>query len=106
MKRFIILLSCVITFALNIFAEDVDILKMQADSAYSHEQYDKAIKLYEKLASNTENYKVYYNLGCAYYRVDNIAKSVLWLERSSRLNPSDEDVQFNLALVRFCTYLQ
>ena len=100
MKRFIILLSCVITFALNIFAEDVDILKMQADSAYSHEQYDKAIKLYEKLASNTENYKVYYNLGCAYYRVDNIAKSVLWLERASRLNPSDEDVQFNLALVR------
>jgi hypothetical protein len=100
MKRFIILLSCVLSFTLNIFAEDADILKMQADSAYSHEQYEKAIKLYEKLAKNTTNYKVYYNLGCSYYRVDNIAKSVLWLERASRLNPSDEDVQFNLALVR------
>lgn len=100
MKRLIILLSCVLSFSLNIFAEDTNILKMQADSVYSHEQYEKAIKLYEKLANNITNYEICYNLGCSYYRVDNIAKSVLWLERASRLNPSDEDVQFNLALVR------
>jgi len=99
MKQFVIILACVFSFALNTFADEPS-LKEQADSAYSHEQYDKAIKLYEKLAQKTADYKVYYNLGCAYYRIDNIAKSVLWLERASRLNPSDEDVQFNLALVR------
>ena len=75
-------------------------MKAQADSAYSHEQYEKAINLYEKVVKSTPDYKVYYNLGCSYYRIDNIAKSLLWLERAARLNPSDEDVQFNLTLVR------
>lgn len=100
MKRFIIIFSCILTFAINVFADDVNVLKIEADSAYSHEQYDKAIKLYEKLAKKTANYKVFYNLGCSYYRIDNISKSVLWLERASRLNPSDEDIQFNLTMVR------
>lgn len=100
MKRYIIILSCLMSFALNTFATDLDSLKAQADSAYSHEQYDKAITLYEKLAKTTSNYKVFYNLGCSYYRTDDIAKSILWLERASRQNPSDEDIQFNLALVR------
>ncbi len=100
MKQYIIILSCLVSFALNTFADDRVALKAQADSAYSHEQYDKAIKLYEKLAKETTNYKIFYNLGCSYYRTDNIAKSILWLERASRLNPSDEDVQFNLLLVR------
>ena len=99
MKRFIIIFSCLLSFALNSIADN-NSLKLEADSAYSHEQYDKAIKLYEKLAKETSDYKVYYNLGCSYYRVDNIAKSVLWLERASRLNPSDEDVLFNLTMVR------
>lgn len=100
MKRYIIIFSCLMSFALNIFADDIDVLKAQADSAYSREQYDNAIELYEKLAKKTSDYKIFYNLGCSYYRVDNISKSVLWLERASRLNPSDEDVQFNLSLVR------
>lgn len=100
MKRYIIILSCLMSFALNTFAADYDTLKVQADSAYSREQYDKAITLYEKLTKKTSNYKVFYNLGCSYYRTDNIAKSILCLERASRLNPSDEDIQFNLSLVR------
>lgn len=100
MKRYIIIFSCILSFALNISADDADSIKTQADSAYSREQYDKAIMLYEKIAKKTSDYKVFYNLGCSYYRIDNIAKSILWLERSARLNPSDEDVQFNLSLVR------
>lgn len=99
MKHYVILLACIFSFTLNGFADN-NSLKVQADSAYSHEQYDKAIKLYEKVAKSTSDYKVYYNLGCSYYRIDNISKSVLWLERASQLNPSDEDVQFNLTLVR------
>lgn len=98
MKQYIIIFACIFSFAMNSYAGNS--LKAQADSAYSHEQYEKAIKLYEKVAKSTPDYKVYYNLGCSYYRIDNIAKSLLWLERAARLNPSDEDVQFNLTLVR------
>lgn len=99
MKLLILLLTCLPSLAVSTYAAGLP-LKEQADSAYSHEQYDKAIRIYEKLAAGTKDYRVYYNLGCAYYRADNIAKSLLWLERASQLNPSDEDVQFNLTLVR------
>lgn len=99
MKVFIISFFCLSAMTLNTYAAGLS-LKEQADSAYSHEQYDKAIMIYEKLAADTHDYKVYYNLGCSYYRTDSIAKSLLWLERAARLNPGDEDVQFNLSLVR------
>ena len=72
MKRYIIIFSCLLSFALNISADDTDSIKTQADSAYSREQYDKAIMLYEKIAKKTSDYKVFYNLGCSYYRIDNI----------------------------------
>ena len=55
MKRCIIILSCLMSIALHVSADKTDMLKMQADSAYSHEQYDKAIKLYEKIAQMTPN---------------------------------------------------
>lgn len=100
MKRCIIILSCLMSIALHVSADNTDMLKMQADSAYSHEQYDKAIKLYEKIAQMTPNYKVFYNLGCSYYRTDNLPKSILWFERALKLNPSDEDILFNLSLLR------
>ena len=100
MKRLLLLFTFAFSSVISFYANEIDDLKSRADSAYSHEQYDKAITLYEKLAKITTNYEVCYNLGCSYYRVDNISKSILWLERASRLNPSDEDVQFNLAMIR------
>lgn len=100
MKHYVIVFPILLFFTANIYANDNDALKTQADSAYSQEKYDKAIKLYEKLANDVQSFEVCYNLGCSYYRKDNIAKSLLWLERASRLNPSDEDVQFNLTMVR------
>ena len=41
-----------------------------------------------------------YNLGCCYYRMDDMARSVLWFERAALLDPSDEDIRFNLEMAR------
>lgn len=75
-------------------------LKQQADEAFAAEDYAKAEKLYLKLASQGESSHIYYNLGCTYYRMDNMAKAVLWLERAYILNPGDDDIQFNLDMAR------
>ena len=39
-------------------------------------------------------------MGNAYYRTDNITKSVLAFERAHLLSPGDEDINFNLQFVR------
>lgn len=74
--------------------------KTLADSAYVRADYETAIKLYNELAEQTPTVDVCYNLGCAYYRTDDIAHSVLWFERALKLDPSNKDVQFNLELAR------
>ena len=48
----------------------------------------------------TSSAEVYYNLGNAYYRTDNITKAVLNYERAHLLSPGDEDISFNLQFAR------
>lgn len=80
--------------------DSLDIMKVQADSAYSVGEFDTAERIYLQLAEQGESASVYYNLGCTYYRQDNIAKAVLWFERAAQLDPSDDDIRFNLAMAR------
>ena len=75
-------------------------MKTQADSAYARADYETAVKLYGELAEQNLTADVCYNLGCAYYRIDDIAHSVLWFERALKLSPSDKDVLFNLEMAR------
>ena len=74
--------------------------KTLADTAYVQGDYEIAVKHYGKLAEQSPNAEVYYNLGCAYYRLDDIAHSILWFERALKLDPSNKDVLFNLELAR------
>lgn len=80
--------------------DSVEHLKSKADSAYADGNFDVAEKYYLRLVGEGESSAVYYNLACTYYRQDNIAKAVLWFERALRLDPSDDDIRFNLAMAR------
>lgn len=75
--------------------------KAMADSAYAESDYATAIHIYEQLiAEHGESAAVYYNLGGAYYRTDEIARAILNYERALLFNPSDDDIKFNLELAR------
>lgn len=88
------------SIAMTMPKDSLDIMKVQADSAYSVGEFDTAERIYLQLAEQGESASVYYNLGCTYYRQDNIAKAVLWFERAAQLDPSDDDIRFNLAMAR------
>ena len=75
--------------------------KAMADSAYATADYATAIHIYEQLlATEGEAASVYYNLGNAYYKSNDIAHSILNYERALLLDPSNKDIQFNLELAR------
>lgn len=75
------------------------ITKQNADAEYQKGNYQQAIKDYEDLLKTGSSAELYYNLGNAYYRTDNITKSVLAYERAHLLSPGDEDINFNLKFV-------
>ena len=76
------------------------ITKANADSAYARQQYQQAIKDYEELLGDGVSAELYYNLGNAYYRTDNITRAVLNYERALLLSPGDGDIRFNLQMAR------
>jgi len=71
------------------------ITKNNADTEYQKGNYQQAIRDYEELLKNGASAEIYYNLGNAYYRTDNITKAVLNYERARLLSPGDEDINFN-----------
>ena len=97
MKKFIY----TIMFAALSLAVSAQTDKVAADSAYVKGDYKAAIEIYESLAANNgESADVYYNLGNAYYKAGEIAKSILAYERALLLSPGDDDIAFNLELAR------
>lgn len=80
-------------------AQKTDVVKRNADEAYSKGNYQQAIIGYKELLKGGESVEVYYNLGNAYYRSDNIPQALLAYERAALLDPSDKAVRFNLEFV-------
>ena len=74
--------------------------KSEADSAYAAGHYQKAVAIYEQLLNQGASADLYYNLGNAYYRSENITRAVLNYERALLLSPGDRDIRFNLQLAR------
>ena len=77
------------------------ITKANADNEYIKGNYQQAIKDYEDILKGGKvNADIYYNLGNAYYRMDNITHAVLNYERALQLSPGDNDIRFNLQMAR------
>jgi tetratricopeptide (TPR) repeat protein len=69
----------------------------QANKLYQQEQYQEAIKNYLEIINNGyESWQLYYNLGSAYYKIGEFGRAILNYERALKLNPKNEDIQFNL----------
>ena len=80
------------------------VTKAEADSAYVRGQYQQAISDYESLLKQGTSAELYYNLGNAYYRTENIPQAVLNYERALLLSPGDRDIRFNLQIARSKTF--
>ena len=82
-------------------AGEVVAKKALGDSLYIANDYTGAITAYEEaMATQGEAADLYYNLGNAYYKNDEIAKAILNYERALLLAPGDEDINFNLTLAQ------
>lgn len=73
----------------------------QANELYAKGQYTEAATLYEQcLSDNTFTPKsravVYFNLGNARFKQEELAQAILAYERSLRLNPTNNDTRYNL----------
>ena len=72
--------------------------------AYTNGDYASALKDWQDVqATGLMSKELYYNLGNAYFKDGQIAPAILWYERALRLDPSDDDVRYNLEYARALT---
>lgn len=73
----------------------------RGDAAYTDGNFTKAIDAYSQILKGGQtSAALEYNLGNAYFKVDQVGQSILHLERAYKLSPRDGDIQFNLNYVK------
>ncbi len=98
MKRFVFLTIFLTTFCL---ADQSEYLFQQGVEAYQQNDYQAAIENFEAALDHGQaSAALYYNLGNAYYKIDEIGKAILNYERAKQLEPRDKDVEFNLQIAK------
>ena len=94
--QIIILLTFGMLYAAQLSAQTA--LFKQANAYYNQKDYDNAIVAYNQLIdSGYRDAILFYNLGNAYFKSDQIGHAILWYERALRLSPNNKDIQYNLA---------
>ena len=73
----------------------------KGNQLYTSAKYAAAVKTYEAVAARGfESFELYYNLGNALYKSNNITYAILNYERALILSPGNEDAKFNLEMAK------
>lgn len=73
--------------------------QLNANALYAEGKYQEAAKLYEEMILDSYiSTEIYYNLGNAYYKIDDIPNAILNYEKALKLQPDNEDALFNLKM--------
>ena len=75
-----------------------------ATKAYNAGEYQSAVDIYlEILESGKHSPELYYNLGNAYYKLNQIAPSIYYYEKALLLKPNDVEIKNNLGYAQNMT---
>ncbi len=100
LKKMIIFITLLFTFIGEKSYTNTFNFKTVLDSAftaYNKKDYKKAIQFYHQIIdSGFASAYLYYNIGNAYFRTNEIAKAILYYEKAKLLNPKDPDIEHNL----------
>ena len=98
MKKLISILFVILATGTSM-SQSLPQLMQKGNEAYGKGDYEAAAKAYNNiLSSGQHSAELYYNLGNAYYRQDEMGQAILNYERALRLKPHFTDARQNLEL--------
>ncbi len=79
----------------------------RANQQYAERAFDSALVGYQSIEqTGLESAELYYNMGNCYFKSGDLGRAVVYFLRAKRLNPSDDDIDANLAFTRGFTRIQ
>lgn len=92
-----VFLVVLMLFTVLSFAQNGPLFE-QGKSLYKAEKYQEAVTSWMKIIANKQHAsELYFNLGNAHYKLNNIGPSIYYYEKSLLLAPNDGDIKNNLA---------
>jgi len=99
MKNFIFIFSLLCITVVHAGPSGQESIWQSANQNYSDGNYAEAVDLYESiLNSGYESSELYFNLGNAFFKQDQIPAAILYYEKARKLDPNEEHIRFNLEL--------
>ncbi len=96
MKRILTIIILAIIYN-SVYSAEFDTLFSKANDEYNNEMYTNAIEDYLLIVdAGYESDVLYFNLGNAYFKIGDIPSAILFYEKAKKLNPNDDDINFNL----------
>ena len=84
--------------------ENTSSLFDQGNAYYNEANYAEAVNSYKQVLQNgLHSAELYYNLGSAYYRLNQVAESIYYFEKAKKLDPKNEDIKINSSFAQNMT---
>jgi tetratricopeptide (TPR) repeat protein len=96
--------SALVLANFKVYGQNPDSLFIKANQQYEAENFESAAALYEQISdSGYVAAELFFNLGNTYFKLNRTALAILNYERALLLSPQNDDVKFNLEMVRTFT---
>ncbi len=100
----LIVMALLLAGMMNINATPADSIISEANRHYYNLEFDKAAALYQSVVDKGyASAELFYNLGNAYYKQDQLAEAILFYEKALELTPFDKDIRDNLEMANMLT---
>ena len=94
-------IALLVLLALPAQGHNTDSLWRTGTDAYAAQQWEEASEAWQAIADGgLESSELYYNLGNAAFKQNDIAHAILWYERAVKADPSNADARYNLDFAR------
>lgn len=99
----VLFICAIILFTTSIHAQDSSFVR--GNEAYANSDFETALSEYRKVVgSDYLSTELYYNLGNTYHKLDQFGEAIWAYEKALKIDPSNENAQFNLKFLNAKTY--
>ena len=101
-KRYILIIIFISLFVRIAVSQDTNKDKFyQGVTYFTAGSYKEALQIWTDIYNTGyRSANLYYNIGNAYYKLNNIPLAILFYERAYLLKPADENINYNLQIAR------
>lgn len=102
LNRYILILSFFTLFVNAVFSQNTNKDKFyQGNTYFAAGSYKEALQVWTEIYNTGfRSANLEYNIGNAYFKLNNVPSAILFYERAYLLKPADEDINYNLQVAR------